>query len=168
MFRDLTSRSENASYQLLKISGNWNSHSKCVMDMEGCGRRGGLRPNFLCYTWNHFPVPGIGAMARLDPGKYFRQDFTGPKFDLWWVLFSINEVQAHRAVQAGCFDLLLVWAICYVMWQNVICPPTPPCSFWESNSEGQQMCPSPHDTKGCRSPSTPGFVRLLPPAVYPL
>lgn len=130
VFWDLTSEPENASYQPLKLSGNWNSHSKCVVDMEGCGRRGGLRSHFLCYTCNHFPVPGICAATGQDLAKYFRQDLAGPKFDLWWVMFSIKEVQACREVQTGCFDLLLVWAICYIMWQNVICPPPNPCPFF--------------------------------------
>jgi len=54
-------------------------------------------------------------MARLIPGKYIKQDLAGPRFDLWWVLSSINEVQAYREVQTGCFDLLLVRHICFVV-----------------------------------------------------
>lgn len=115
------------------------------MDMDGCGRRGVPRPHSLCYNWKHFPVPGIGAGAGLDLGKYLRQYLAGPKFDFWCILLSIKEVQACKGVQEGCLDLLLVWAICYVIWQNVICPvpPPPACSFWGSKIEGQQVCPPP-------------------------
>lgn len=93
------------------------------MDMEHCGRRGGLRPHFLCYTCDHFPVPGICAVSRLDPGKYFRQDLAGTQ--IWSLVGSVFH-KLSPGMQRGVSRMLwLATSLSNLLHHvTVICPPT--------------------------------------------
>lgn len=123
--------------------------------MAGCERRGGLKPHYLWSILNHFPMPGISSMAKLDPGNYFRQDLAGLRFDLWWVLFSIKEAQRGD----------LIGAMSYVMCQNVTCP-APPVSFGGTIGKGSRCAPVTLWHKWLWGPLHPSVYQAVPWSVY--